>query len=174
MLRWTTNRLGAKPGNDCHSVWCRLALKLERARFENRRAIGLSIDFSKFFETAKMPAFDMKAVADAQKKNMEALVEANKAAAAGYQEIFKRQVAMFEENVAAVQAQFSDLKMEQPTPESFKAQVEQMKAGYEKSLASLTELTETAKKANTEAFEILKARIEASIEELNALAAKAE
>ena len=131
-------------------------------------------DFTKFFETARMPMIDLQALSAVQQKNMEALVEANKAAAAGYQEIFKRQVAMFEENVAAVQAQFSDLKMEQPTPESFKAQVEQMKAGYEKSLASLTELTETAKKANTEAFEILKARIEASIEELNALAAKAE
>lgn len=128
-------------------------------------------DFKKFFETAKLPMIDLEALSAAQQKNMEALVEANKAAAAGYQEIFKRQVALFEETMGSLQLQVSELKMDTLSAEGAQRQVELMKAGYEKALSSLNELAETAQKANTDAFEILRARIEASIEELKAMAA---
>ena len=130
-------------------------------------------DFSKFFDAGKMPMVDMDALTAVQQKNMEAVIAANKAAAAGYQEIFKRQVALFEESLATVQAQMADVKMEQPSAESAQRQVEMLKQGYEKALASLNELAETAQKANTEAFEIIRARIEASLEELKAMAPKA-
>ena len=128
-------------------------------------------DFTKFFETARMPMIDLQALSAVQQKNMEALVEANKAAAAGYQEIFKRQVALFEETMGSLQLQASEMKMDQLSAEGAQRQVELMKAGYEKALASLNELAETAQKANTAAFEILRARIEASIEELKAMSA---
>ena len=128
-------------------------------------------DFSKFFNMTKFPMIDLEALSAAQQKNMEALVEANKAAAAGYQEVFKRQVALFEETMASLQLQMSEMKMDQLSAEGAQRQVELMKAGYEKALASLNELAETAQKANTEAFEILRARIEASIEELKAMSA---
>ena len=89
----------------------------------------------------------------------------------GYQEIFKRQVALFEETMGSLQLQASEMKMDQLSAEGAQRQVELMKAGYEKALDSLNELAETAQKANTQAFEILRARIEASIEELKAMSA---
>lgn len=128
-------------------------------------------DFAKFFENAKMPAFDMEAVSAAQQKNMEALVEANKAAAAGYQEVFKQQVSLYEESMTGLQKQFSEMKMDQLTVEGAQKQAGLMKDGFEKALASFTELAETAQKANTTAFEIVRARVEESIEELKALGA---
>ena len=60
-------------------------------------------DFTKQFAGMKMPGFDGEAMMAAQKKNMDALVEANKAAAAGYQDLFKKQVAIFEETMAEAQ-----------------------------------------------------------------------
>ncbi|TYO88826.1 phasin family protein [Oceanicella actignis] len=131
-------------------------------------------DMTKFFEQAKMPMFDMTAVMDAQKKNMDALIAANKAVAAGYQDLFKKQVAIFEETMAAAQAQLSELKMDQLTPEASAKQAELVKTAFEKAVANMTELAEAAKKANMEAFEIVQARVKESIEEIKELAKTAQ
>ena len=130
-------------------------------------------DMTKFFENAKMPMMDMDSVMAVQQKNMDAFVEANKAAAAGYQEIFKAQVAMMEETMASIQKQMSELKMDQMTTEGASRQIELLKEGFEKALASLTELAETAQKANSEAFEIMRTRVQSSLDEMKDLAAKA-
>ena len=57
-------------------------------------------DFTKQLASLKMPGIDPEALVKAQQKNMDALVEANKAAAAGYQDLFKKQIAIFEETMA--------------------------------------------------------------------------
>lgn len=129
-------------------------------------------DMTKFFENAKMPGFDAEAIAAAQQKNMEAFVEANKAAAAGYQEIFKRQVALFEESMGAMQKQISEMKMDQLSPEGAQRQGDLMKESFEKAMASFSELTETAQKANSDAFEIMRTRIQDAVEELKAMGAQ--
>ena len=132
-------------------------------------------DMTKFFENAKVPGFDPEAIAAAQQKNMEAFVEANKAAAAGYQEVFKRQVAMFEETMSSMQKQMSEMKMDQLSPEGAQRQADLMKESFEKAMGSFSELTETAQKANQEAFDIMRARMQDAMEELKALGAtKAE
>lgn len=133
-----------------------------------------SADMTKFFEQAKVPTFDMEALFATQQKNMEALVEANKMAAAGYQDLFKKQIAMIDETVAAAQAQVSEMKMDALTAEGAQKQAELMKEGFEKAVANLTELAETAKKINEESFAIVQARTAAAIEELKAMAPKAE
>ncbi len=128
-----------------------------------------SADMTKFFEQAKLPAFDFDAVLASQKKNMDALVAANKAAAAGYQDLFKKQVAIYEETMAAAQAQVSEMKMDQLTPEAATKQADLVKTAFEKAVANMTELAEAAKKANAEAFEIVQARVKESIEELKSV-----
>jgi phasin family protein len=111
-------------------------------------------DMTKMFEGAKMPGFDAQAIFATQQKNMEALVEANKAAAAGYQDLFKRQVAIAEETMKAAQAQLTELKMEPMSADGAQKRADLMKEGFEKAVANLTELADTAKKANSEALEI--------------------
>lgn len=135
-----------------------------------------SADMTKFFEGAKMPApmIDFEALFAAQQKNMEALVEANKTAAAGYQELFKKQLSMVDEVVAQAQTQMSELKMDALSPEGAQKQGELMKEAYEKAVSNLTELAETAKKVNEEALEIIQARVQAAIAELKEMAPKAD
>ena len=128
-------------------------------------------ELTKFFDQAKAN-FNPEALLEAQKKNVAALVEANKVAAAGYQDIFKRQVAMYEETVATLQAALADLGDSALTPEGQAKQVELAKSSFEKAVANMTELAEVAKKANTEAFEIVQARVKASLEELKEITAK--
>ena len=128
-------------------------------------------DFTKLLASMKMPGVDADAMVKAQQKNMDALVEANKAAAAGYQELFKKQVAIFEETMAEAQRQmqsFDAAKLD----ERAKAQAELAKAAFEKALANMQALAESAQKANAEAYEIVAARIKESLAELKDLAGK--
>lgn len=129
-------------------------------------------DMTKMFEAFKAPAFDTASYMETGKKNMDALVAANKAAAAGYQDLFKKQVTIFEETMAAAQTQMSELKMDALSPEGAEKQAELMKAAFDKSIENMTALAEAAKKANEEAFQIVQARVNESISEFQDAAKK--
>ncbi|MHA3976231.1 phasin family protein [Halovulum sp. GXIMD14794] len=126
-------------------------------------------DFTRAFSDVKLPNFDTEALFAAQKKNMDALVEANKAAAAGYQDLFKKQMAIFEETISEAQKQIQDMELKMDS-KTAAAQGEVAKAAFEKAIANMKELAETAQKANTEAYEIVSARVKESVEELRSLA----
>ncbi|HMQ93358.1 MAG TPA: phasin family protein [Amaricoccus sp.] len=132
-----------------------------------------SNDFTKALSTMKMPGLDGEAIMEAQKKNMDALVEANKAAAAGYQDLFKKQMAIFEETMAEAQKQMKAFDATKLDADKAKAQGELAKAAFEKALANMQALAESAQKANSEAYEIVSARIQESLTELRDMAAKA-
>ena len=72
-----------------------------------------------FFTAAKLPAFDADAVMDAQRKNMDALIEANKAVMAGYQEVFKRQAALAEAAVAQTKDKINEIQGQPLSTEQF-------------------------------------------------------
>ena len=129
-------------------------------------------DFTKFFDQTKLPGFDMEAMMAAQKKNMDALVEANKAAAAGYQDLFKKQIAIFEETMAEAQKHMKSFDSTKLDAESAKAQGELAKAAFEKAIGNMQALAETAQKSNAEAYEIVSARIKESMVELQDMASK--
>lgn len=130
-------------------------------------------DFTKQFANLKVPGFDPEALIAAQNKNMDALIEANKAAAAGYQDLFKKQMAIFEETMSEAAAQLKSFDATKLDPEKAKAQGELAKAAFEKALANMQALAEGAQKANTDAYEIVSARIKESLAELRDMAAKA-
>lgn len=126
-------------------------------------------DMTKMMEGMKMPGFDAQAMMEAQKKNVEALMAANKAAAAGYQDFFKKQMAIFEETMSTAQSQMGSMEAGM-SPDAAAKQAELMKVAMEKALANMTELAEAAKKANEEAFAIVQARVKESLAELQAMA----
>jgi phasin family protein len=99
-------------------------------------------------------------------------VEANKAAAAGYQDLFKKQMSIFEETMAEAQKYMKDFDATKIDPEKAKARSELAKAAFEKALGNMQALAETAQKANTEAYEIVSARVQANLGELRDIAAK--
>ncbi len=129
-------------------------------------------DFTKQFAGLKVPGVDTEALVQAQKKNMEALVKANQAAAAGYQDLFKKQVAIFEETISEAQKHFQNLDTTKLDADSAKAQGELARAAFEKALSNMQTLAEAAQKANSEAYEIVSARIQESLAELREMAQK--
>ncbi|WP_157982284.1 phasin family protein [Oceanicella sp. SM1341] len=129
-------------------------------------------DFTKMMTEMKFPAVSPEELMATQKKNMDALVEANKAAAAGYQDLFKKQVAIFEETMSEAQKQMKGFDASKLSPESAAAQTELTKAAVQKALANMKMLAETAQKANADAYTIVSARIKESVAELQDMAAK--
>ena len=124
------------------------------------------------FTAAKMPVVDTDALMAAQKKNVDALIEANKVAVAGYQDLYKRQVALFEAAVDQAKGMMTDTKAQPLTADQATQNVEAVKTAFEKTAADLNELTEMAQKANTGAFEVVKARAEEAVAEFKVAAGK--
>lgn len=129
-------------------------------------------DFTRAMAGMKLPEFDTEAVVAAQRKNMEALVEANKAAAAGYQELFRKQMEIFEETMAEAQKHLKSLDATGLDPEKAKARGELARAAFERALANMKALADSAQKANSDAYEIVSARVKDSIAEMRDLAAR--
>jgi phasin family protein len=138
-------------------------------------AFPLTFDAEKLtelFSAARLPGVDSDAVLAAQQKNVEALIEANQVVIAGYQDLFKRQVALFEAAVAETKDKLAQAQGQPLTADQASQNVEALKAAFEKAATDFKELAELAQKANTGAFEIVKARAEEAVAEFKAAAEK--
>jgi phasin family protein len=117
-------------------------------------------------------AFDMTAFQDAQKKNMSALIEANKVAVGGYQQLYKRLGEQFEAALAETKDHMNMVQGQPMNAESAEKAMDTMKTTFEKALADIKELAEMANSANTDAFEIIKARTEEVMADIKAVTEK--
>ncbi len=124
------------------------------------------------FSAAKVPGVDAEAMLAAQQKNVDALVEANKVAFAGYQDLYKRQIALFEAAVAQAKDKLTEAQGQPLTADQATQNVEVLKAAFEKAAADAQGLAELVQKTNTDAFEIVKARFEEAVAEFKAAAEK--
>lgn len=123
-------------------------------------------DFTKYFKDMDFKGMDAEALMVAQKKNMDALMEANMAAAAGFQALFKQQLSIFEQTMSEARDQMKSMETGKIDGENAKLQAEIMKTAFEKALANMKALAETAQQANAETYEVISARVKASVAEL--------
>ncbi len=138
-------------------------------------AFPLTFDADKLkelFSAAKLPGVDADAVLAAQQKNVDSLIEANQVVIAGYQDLYKRQVALFEAAVAETKDQLAQVQGQPLTADQATKNVEALKGAFEKAATDVKELAELAQKANTGAFEIVKTRAEEAVAEFKAAAEK--
>jgi phasin family protein len=129
-------------------------------------------DFTKLFADFKIPGVDFDALAQTQRRNLEALVAANQLAVEGVQAVTRRQAEILkttmEEAVAAVQSAFDQT----PPEQKLAKQAELAKVAFEKGLANARELAELVTKSNREAFELINKRVAQTIDELRDVIAK--
>lgn len=124
------------------------------------------------FTSAKLPMFDADALFVAQRKNLDAFVAASRTFFAGYQDLFKREMALIEAGLAEARATFADLQAQPLTADKAAAYFEDMRGAFEKAAADTQELAELAAKANEGAFAIVKARVEEALGEIKTAADK--
>lgn len=121
-------------------------------------------DFSKFF--AALPGVNFDALAAAQQRNFDALVQVGQVVASGAQAIWARQAAAFEgtlkDGVATSQAAFAGKDLQAGLHKQF----DFVTAAQQKAVALATELTGIAQKTSQDAFEVLRKRAEEGAAEL--------
>lgn len=125
-------------------------------------------DFTKMFQMPEMGAMSSNAMIDGPRKNVEAMMKAQQVASAGYQTVVEKQFAMMQDVFAGMQGQIADMSKAPSATDAATQQVELAKKAYEGAMADLNELVEIAQKANTEAFSVIKDRVEESFSELKA------
>jgi len=130
-------------------------------------------DVSKYLGDFKVPGVDVETIVASQRKNIEALTQANKLAFEGLQNVVKRQVEILRQamdEVATVSKNFA----EPGTPQDMAArQAEFAKDAFERALGNARELAEMVAKANTEAFDLLNKRFTQSLDEAREVFSKA-
>ena len=130
------------------------------------------IDVSKMLGDMKLPMVDMDAIMASQRKNIEALTNANKLAFEGIQAVARRQADVMRQMMEEMSGMISDM-MSAGTPEEKVArQADLAKQTFEKILSNMKELAEMLSKSNSEAATVINARISESLDELKAMAQK--
>jgi phasin family protein len=130
-------------------------------------------DVSKVMSDFRMPGIDLEAVAASQRKNIEALTQANQLAVEGVQAVVRRQVEIARQAMEEFSSMFRDFVQPNGSPEDRLAkQAEYSKQALEKGLTNARELTELMTKANTEAFNVLNKRVTESLDEVRDFAKK--
>jgi phasin family protein len=144
----------------------------------------MGADFSKMFSEFKMPDFgkqinlgdfkmpnvDMDGIMASQRKNIDALTQANKLAAEGFLAVAKRQGEIFKETMEYAQTAMKDVVSGTSPEASAGKQADFVKTAFEKALANAKELAELTAKANSETFDIINKRVVESLDELKATA----
>ncbi len=132
-----------------------------------------SFDPASVFPSFAMPNFDVDALAASQRRNVEALTEANKLASDGARAFAARQAEILKGAVDAYSDAMRGLMTVNDPQTRVAKQAEIAKSTFETSNANLRELAEIATKAQAKSLDVINKRVVESLNEFQALAAKA-
>ncbi len=132
----------------------------------------MSGEFTKVMGDFKVPSMDMEPLMDAQRKNVEAVVAANKLAVEGVQAVFKRQGEILQKTLEEVNSSVTDVTSAGSVQDSVVKQTEVLQKALDGALGNMRELAEMVNKSNTEAFETVNKRFTENLEELKAQVSK--
>ena len=126
----------------------------------------LDMDYSKAFQAFSFPGFDVESLMATQRKNIEALTQANQLAVEGVQAFARRQVEIARDVIGEASAMMRDFTQPSAPEDRVAKNVEVTKTAFEKGIANARELTALVTKANTEAFEVITKRFTESLDEM--------
>jgi phasin family protein len=130
-------------------------------------------DVSKVMGEFRVPGIDLEAAAAIQRKNIEALTQANQLAVEGAQALMRRQVEIARQAMEDFSAMFRDLVQPNGSPEDkLVKQAEYSKHAIEKSLSGAKEFADLVTKSSTEVFNVLNKRVTESLDEVRDFAKK--
>lgn len=130
-------------------------------------------DISKYMGDFKVPGVDVETLVGSQRKNIEALTQANKLAYDGLQAVLKRQVEILRQTMDEVAVVSKDIAEPGNPQDKAAKQAELAKEAFERSLSNMRELAEMIAKANSEAFDLLNKRFTQSLDEAREVFSKA-
>ncbi len=122
------------------------------------------MDFGKMMEQFKLPGVDINAIVEAQRRDIEALTQANKQAYEGMQGLAQRQAEMLQGAMGEWQAAMQDMAGKDPVPNTAK-QTDLARQAFEKALANMRELAEMAARSQSDAWQVVQKRFQENLAE---------
>jgi phasin family protein len=113
-------------------------------------------DLKKLIEKYQLPGVDVAALVDWQRKDMEALAEANRQALEGTKALIDRRNEILQKTLSQWQATVKDAT----SAEAVSKQAEAVKQGIEKAFANFRELSEMEAQARNNAWKVVQDRIQ--------------
>ena len=138
----------------------------------NTRPNPFQFDVTKMFGDFRFRPFDVEAVWAAQRRNIEALSQANQAAVAGVQALAQRQIELTREAFEGFSALWGELATPASTEDRIAKNTEFVKQVLENGVKHGGEIATIAAKAGSEAAEILHKRTNEGLDEIRALASQ--
>jgi phasin family protein len=132
----------------------------------NGKHTFLDIDVGKAFAGFAFPGLDIESLVAAQRKNLEALTQANQLAVEGVQAVARRQVEIARQAVDEASTLLREWTQPGAPEERIAKNAEYAKQAFEKGVANARELAELVTKANAEAFNVLNKRVAEGFEEM--------
>jgi phasin family protein len=127
----------------------------------------LFAEYTKMIGQFKLPGVDIGALMESQRKDIEALANANTTAIAGVQALGQKQVEILRETMAGVQTLLSQVASKGAEPGSQTGELVQN--ALHKALTDMQELADTAYRAQSESMAVLTKRAAEHVEELKTL-----
>ena len=128
-------------------------------------------EMMKIFSSLKMP--DFQALAEAQKRNLDALTTANKLAMEGAQAVGRRNMEIIQQVMGEMSQAVQALATTDGSPQDKATkQAELMKSAYEHAVKNMQEIAELIQKSNGEAVGVLNRRFSEALEEVKGLVNK--
>ncbi|WP_342725796.1 phasin family protein [Bradyrhizobium sp. B097] len=122
-------------------------------------------DLKKMAEKFALPGFDMAALVEWQRKDMEALVEANRQAYEGIQALVSRRNEILQETLAQWQAAMKGFA----SGEAMTKQTETARQQVEKAVADFRELSQLEAQARNNAWKVMQERMQENLTNLQKL-----
>ena len=116
-------------------------------------------DFSQMFQQMQMPGVDMEALMQQGQKNIEAVQEANRAVAEGWQALAQKQAEIFQQTMQQWTANMQASTSGSPA-ENMEQQAQAAREGFEQALANMREMAQIAADSQTKAMDIMRQRFE--------------
>ncbi len=115
-----------------------------------------SFDFAKLMKDFKLPGVDLAAIMEREKKNIEALTEANRIAFEGWQALVHRQGEILQDSikraVGTLQGEDAGTK-----------RMDMATHAFQTALSNMRELAEMAAKSQKETFDVIRKRVEENV-----------
>jgi phasin family protein len=129
-------------------------------------------DMSKVFDGFRFGGFDVQAMAESQRRNLEALTQANQLAIEGVRALVQRQGEIAREVVEEASTALREWTQPGAPEDRLAKSLDAAKLAFEKSIANARELNELGGKASADVFGVIAKRVSEGFDEVRLYAKK--
>lgn len=122
--------------------------------------------FQKFGENLKIPGADVNAVVNYHRNNIQAMTEVAQVTSSGTQAMMAKQREVLEETLAEITDMIQGASKNADPSQMMSNQMEFAKKSFDATIKNTTEMGEILRDTNMKSYEILKNRVQESIEEI--------